>query len=673
MLVLCTVQQGLGVMYVNGVQVASDTNVNLAKSWANQTGQLVYNATGNGSMMCNANFSSWWAWNNRVLTAREAAQMYANPWAMFHSGSQKGFIKGTKLALTETAVVSDLRFYSHAASGDVRLALYDNASPKNLLWQSGSVTNTAANAWITVPITNGTPSSLTLAPGTYWLAWQVDSTADVPSYTAGTNSDGFYLGQVYGTFPATVNGETSTAEKWSVFLTFNPPSPGTLQFALGSYSVNENGTNAVITVSRIGGHDGAASADYATSDGTATAGSDYTATSGTLTWADGDASTKSFTVPIADDGLYEGDETFSVILSNPGGGAIIGSPANATVTITENDSPLMLLSAVSRKVHGSAGTFDLNLNLNPAVNPTVEPRQRGPTQVLFTFNKDMKATDGVLDVSEFTLTNATYVSATIVSSNLTLNLTNVVDQSKVTVVLNGISDIAGNPLAGTNAVVIRTLYGDCNQSGTVSAPDLQYVKNRLLQTANAGNFLADLNCSGTINAPDLQQVKNNLLHSAPLGGSSTFSGFGSNIPTLQLSNTPLPATLGDALGAPSLIWSSNGDDVWTPTITPDGSSAAWSGSIGDLQVSWIETTVSGPGTISFEWRVSSELNADFLAFSIAGVDQPGRISGEVDWQPLTFSIPAGTHLLRWTYAKDSDQSAGSDAGWLRGVRFNLKD
>lgn len=70
-------------MYVNGVAVASSTNVNLTESVANQTGQLSYNTTGNGSMMWNANFSSWWVWNNRVLTAQEAAQMYADPWVMF--------------------------------------------------------------------------------------------------------------------------------------------------------------------------------------------------------------------------------------------------------------------------------------------------------------------------------------------------------------------------------------------------------------------------------------------------------------------------------------------------------------------------------------------------------------------------------------------------------------
>jgi hypothetical protein len=87
-LVLCTVQQGLGVMYINGKEVARDTHVDLAKSWAGQTGQMVYNATGNGGMMTQASFSSWWVWNHRVLTAEEAVQLYANPWAMFGPVSQ---------------------------------------------------------------------------------------------------------------------------------------------------------------------------------------------------------------------------------------------------------------------------------------------------------------------------------------------------------------------------------------------------------------------------------------------------------------------------------------------------------------------------------------------------------------------------------------------------------
>ncbi|MBI5397273.1 MAG: hypothetical protein HZA91_18395, partial [Verrucomicrobia bacterium] len=333
-----------------------------------------------------------------------------------------------------------------------------------------------------------------------------------------------------------------------------------------------------------------------------------------------------------------------------------------------------LLAAVSRKVHGAAGTFDLPLTLDPLLSPTVEPRRFGPDLIVLTFSETIAAADGTLSGNEFTLTNATFSSATIVSSNLTLNLTNVVDQAKVTVVLNGLTDLAGNPLAGVNAVKIRVLYGDANQSGSVSVGDMQAVKNKLSQALSSANFLSDVNLSGTITVGDMQVVKNNLTHSVPLGDTSAPALAGTTTiggPSL-LAPAPAPspaATLGEALGAPSLVWSTNGDEVWAPTIAPDGSSAAWSGRIGNLNVSWVETTVIGPGTLSFEWSVSSELNADFLTFSVDGADQPGRISGEAGWLPLSFSIPAGTHRLRWTYGKNGANAAGLDAGWLRRVGY----
>jgi len=79
--------------------------------------------------------------------------------------------------------------------------------------------------------------------------------------------------------------------------------------------------------------------------------------------------------------------------------------------------------------------------------------------------------------------------------------------------------------------------------------------------------------------------------------------------------------------------------------------------------------VEGSGVFSFEWKVSCELNADFLTFSMDGVDQPGHTSGELDWSPMTFSIPSGMHRLRWTYGKNGDQAVGLDAGWLRRVNY----
>ena len=112
--------------------------------------------------------------------------------------------------------------------------------------------------------------------------------------------------------------------------------PGTIQFSAASASVNENAGSATLFVTRTGGTDGAVSATFATSDGTATAGNDYTFTSGTVAFGDGDGASKTITIPITNDTLAEGSETFGVSLANPAGGAALGSPASVLMTILDN-------------------------------------------------------------------------------------------------------------------------------------------------------------------------------------------------------------------------------------------------------------------------------------------------------------------------------------------------
>ena len=127
-------------------------------------------------------------------------------------------------------------------------------------------------------------------------------------------------------------------DKEIAIVTSVAPAAGSLQFSAPSFSVAESGSSVPITVVRTGGSAGAVSVDYATSDGSATAGSDYTASAGTLSFVDGETS-QSFSVAILDDTLFEGDEGFSVTLSNIAGGASLGTPATANVTITEDDPP----------------------------------------------------------------------------------------------------------------------------------------------------------------------------------------------------------------------------------------------------------------------------------------------------------------------------------------------
>jgi chitinase len=102
-----------------------------------------------------------------------------------------------------------------------------------------------------------------------------------------------------------------------------------------AYRVGESAGSLTITVQRSGSTAAAGRVSYATSDGTAAAGADYTARSGTLTFAAGVAS-RTFSVPIAADIDVEGDETFAFALSAPVGGTL-GTQRSATATIGDDD------------------------------------------------------------------------------------------------------------------------------------------------------------------------------------------------------------------------------------------------------------------------------------------------------------------------------------------------
>jgi N-acetylneuraminic acid mutarotase/uncharacterized protein YkwD len=127
---------------------------------------------------------------------------------------------------------------------------------------------------------------------------------------------------------------------------------GQLQYSSATVTAEETSGSATITVSRAGASFGQVTVHYATSDGTAKAGTDYTTTSGDLTFADGETS-KTITVPLLDDGQNGGEnKTVNLALSSPTGGATLGSLTTAVLTIIEppqlvlTSSPLTLTAAV---------------------------------------------------------------------------------------------------------------------------------------------------------------------------------------------------------------------------------------------------------------------------------------------------------------------------------------
>ena len=115
-----------------------------------------------------------------------------------------------------------------------------------------------------------------------------------------------------------------------------PNLPGTFNIANPGINLDESAGSATFTVSRSSGRLGAVSVDYATSPGTAGSG-DFTGVSGTLNFADGQ-SEATVSIPIIDDTLDEDLESFSFSLSNPTGGAVLGTDTVGSVTIADNDN-----------------------------------------------------------------------------------------------------------------------------------------------------------------------------------------------------------------------------------------------------------------------------------------------------------------------------------------------
>ena len=146
--------------------------------------------------------------------------------------------------------------------------------------------------------------------------------------------------------------------------------PGTLQFQSNGYNVGENGSFVTVTVTRTGGSDGAVGVNYTTGSGTATAGADFTTTSGTLLWADGESSPKSFNVPITNDLIFEGTETFNVALDTPTGGATLGLAA-IEVTITDDDTAPTISIGDAGATEGDAGTTPATFTVSLS-NPTTQ-------------------------------------------------------------------------------------------------------------------------------------------------------------------------------------------------------------------------------------------------------------------------------------------------------------
>jgi Calx-beta domain len=255
------------------------------------------------------------------------------------------------------------------------LSIVDNDNSKTSVQLSSptyNVNEADGTATVTVSLSHAVDADVTVdyatVDGTAGAGSDYIDTHGTLTFTGNVNNGGPGTGQTSKTIEIPITQDPDAEDPETLTLTLSnalpgassilgAPSTGTVTIAdddpLGEidfkslrYDVDETDGQATVTVERLGGVGGAVSVDYATSDGSATAGSDYAATSGTLHWAAGDSADKTFTVPVSWDGRAEGSESINLALTNPGGGSELGATTAAVLDISDDGAsgPLALSS-----------------------------------------------------------------------------------------------------------------------------------------------------------------------------------------------------------------------------------------------------------------------------------------------------------------------------------------
>lgn len=197
-------------------------------------------------------------------------------------------------------------------------------------------------------------------------------------------------------------------------------------------------------------------------------------------------------------------------------------------------------------------------------------------------------------------------------------------------------------------------------------------------TSSKGGINCGQLCNAAINAGDI------LTLTAAASTGTTFAGWSGacsgsspfcivNMTSAQNVSATFNAAIisvADALDNPSLIIS---NDPIAPfygqiSIFNFGGASAQTARITHSQSTSLSTVVQGPGTLTFDWKVSSEKDYDIFSVSVDGV-RKYYWSGENNWRSTSLAIPSGAHTIQWKYSKDSSNSSGLDAGWLDHVAF----
>ncbi|HTY46295.1 MAG TPA: hypothetical protein VMB46_01365, partial [Methanomassiliicoccales archaeon] len=201
-----------------------------------------------------------------------------------------------------------------------------------------------------------------------------------------------------------------------------------------------------------------------------------------------------------------------------------------------------------------------------------------------------------------------------------------------------VTDLASSYLSGTNSFFLR-----CQNAGV----------------------------DGVVSSFRIERYQSSYSPGAPTQASAQSPDIPKTTPCVVTLNFPQYAAVSynQALDTSGLSFTSSSVADWVsvPYQPRYGSDAIKSGDTANSGESSLSTTLVGPVTIAFYWRVSSETGKDTLS-SFLDSTKLSTISGTVNWTNQVVSVPSGTHVLKWTYAKDGSGSVGDDAGYVDMLR-----
>ncbi len=440
------------------------------------------------------------------------------------------------------------------------------------------------NATFTVSLSAASTTTVTVNYAT------ANNTATAGSdYTATNGILTFNPGEISKTFTVAVTGDTTVEANETFLVNLTSPSNATLADAQGVGTITDNDTNtnpttisiadtsitegnsgsknATFTVSLAAASTATVTVNYATADNTATAGSDYTASNGILTFNPGETN-KTVTVAVSGDTTVEPNETFLVNLTNPSNATIADAQGIGTILNDDSGSlPTLSINDLT-VVEGQDGQALLTVTLSSASNQPITVNY-ATTAGTAKARKDYSTSSGTLTFAANTTTatlsipilndnlnepNETFkvtlsnpTNATLQKATATVTITDTLSSSTTTTLPSGVENLT---LTGTG-----NINGTGNSNNNILAGNSA---NNLL-TGGDGNDTYQFNASTPLGSDTISESTTGGLDTLDFSGTTTSLRVNLGITTTQTVNNNLKLTLSANNAIENVMGSNNSD------------------------------------------------------------------------------------------------------------------